>query len=104
MSTFKRLLNLGKGKTRQTRNKATEVVDAVRDGVSGGEWVEGARHKAADAAEALAEAIRPEDRVSVVEDSVEDAAEVVPDDAPEVDADREVTDPDPPSKPRKRRL
>ena len=106
MSTFKRLLNLGKGKTRETRNKAADVVDAVREGVSGGEWVDDARHKAADAAEALAEVIRPEDRSAPLDEGVEEAAEVTPEEAPAADADPEPTGtrPDAASKPRKRQL
>ena len=54
MSTFKRLFNVGKGKAK-----------VARKGVADTDWVDAARHTAADAAEAVADAIRPPDRASV---------------------------------------
>ena len=55
MSTFKRLLNVGKGKAKVARR---DLGDTVRPGRGG--LLDDARHAAADTAEAFAEAIRPE--------------------------------------------
>lgn len=51
MSTIKRLFNVGKGKARVAQKEAAET-----------DWVDVARHRAADAAEAVADAIRPPER------------------------------------------
>ena len=57
MSTFKRLFNVGRGKAKGVQR---DVEDAFgRTSEAPGEWADKARHKAADAAEALAGAIRP---------------------------------------------
>ena len=57
MSTFKRLLNLGRGKAKVAGKSARETAESVHpDSI-----LNDARHAAADAAEALADAIRPED-------------------------------------------
>ncbi|MCO4746345.1 MAG: hypothetical protein KC912_16230 [Proteobacteria bacterium] len=56
MSTFKRLVNLGKGKIKTaTSGSSTPAASTTED------WVSDARNKAADAAEALADALRPEE-------------------------------------------
>lgn len=60
MSTFKRLFNVGKGKARVARRDAGEALDPA-------ELLESARHRAADAAEAMADAIRPAPAAQPVE-------------------------------------
>jgi hypothetical protein len=55
MSTFKRLVNLGKGKIKSaTSSSPSPAVAPDRD-----DWITDARHRAADAADALADALRP---------------------------------------------
>jgi hypothetical protein len=91
MSIFKRLLNLGRGKVRAAGG-------ASNDG-SGRDALDEARHAAADAAEAIAAAIRPE---SVPEPPTVTPAEVEEASSP---ARSEGETPDPtPRQPAKRRL
>ena len=108
MSTFKRLLNIGKGKARAaSKNLPTGLADGTDD----------LRHAAADAAEALADVIRPPaDPPSNVEDpnvvdvpEVDEAAPVGPQSAPDPGPSTDSGDGSPteeasPEKPRKRRL
>lgn len=61
MSTFKRLFNIGKGKAKVVSREAGEAFGDVRTTVGEGQWADDVRHRAADAAEALAGALRPED-------------------------------------------
>jgi hypothetical protein len=66
MSTFKRLFNVGKGKAKVARQ-------GVAESFSGG--ADGLRHSAADAAESLAETIRPDTRgVDLVEEELREPA------------------------------
>lgn len=73
MSTFKRLLNLGRGKLKVAARAKPTTTDEPRPTDA---WVSGARHRAADAAEALADAIRPGE-------APEAASEPAPPDAPD---------------------
>ena len=105
MSTFKRLFNVGKGKAKVAQKGVQDALSKSAD--TPGEWADQARHRAADAAEALAEALRPDERVEAAKpvdaeppESVEPAPpseEAEP--LPEVEARR----PDPKA-PKKRRL
>ncbi|NCG19943.1 MAG: hypothetical protein GWP91_13115 [Rhodobacterales bacterium] len=122
MSTFKRLLNIGKGKAKVASRGMSDALDGARSGTGDGQWTADARHRAADVAEALADVIRPEDQ------RIDAAAPRQPDASPSVSSpertvkssasnptrsDPAPTDPAPigpassaagPPKPKKRRL
>lgn len=95
MSTFKRLLNVGKGKVKAaTRPSRTHDDDGEAD------WLSDARHAAADAADQLANAIRPDTPPSGAPQSEPVAAAV--EDAPPVSEEPE--EPTKPTGPAKRTL
>lgn len=111
MSTFKRLFNVGRGKAKGVQR---DVEDALgRTSEAPGEWADKARHKAADAAEALADVIRPGEAgaadasaspttAAVTEPEVGSAtSEAAPNSDPEEPIQAERPDP---SKPKKRTL
>ena len=67
MSTFKRLFNVGMGKAKVASKGVSEAVSGVGDVAPSGDWVDSVRHTAADAAETVAEVIRPAERVARAE-------------------------------------
>jgi hypothetical protein len=75
--------------------------------VSSGDWVDGARHKAADAAEAVADVIRPPERDPRVQDAEEvdsSSEHPVEEEEPALEPEVEPGEPPKPGKPRKRSL
>lgn len=67
MSTFKRLFNVGKGKAKVARKEAAET-----------DWVDVARHKVADAAETVADAIRPPEKDQELEQELAEVRRSAP--------------------------
>ncbi|TNE91638.1 MAG: hypothetical protein EP330_04695 [Deltaproteobacteria bacterium] len=81
MSTFKRLLNLGKGKVKVATRPSPKPAPRPAPAPAGDDLLSDARHAVADAAEAFAETVRPEPGQSV------EAATPAPEAEPEVSID-----------------
>ncbi len=106
MSTFKRLFNIGKGKAKAASRDVGEAFGSATTSVSDGQWADDVRHRAADAAEAIAGVIRPEDGPQPEESATPPAPEpTVRREPVSAKTDDEPVEPPPkPKGPRKRTL
>ena len=102
MSTFKRLFNIGKGKAKVASREVGEAFGGARTSAGEGQWADDVRHRAADAAEALAGALRPDDIEPI--ERVHAAPEEEPEPSASASSAPSAPESPTPSEPKKRRL